>query len=243
MAFERSADELAGRVLQDSEVPPLRRAAHGQVLQPGASELQPPNGVVESQLAGHVVLAEQVVVEAGWHVTSHAHDWSQVTPLHALLPAQSTLQAALPHVMLRQLRVPLHVILHALLLVQLMAAHESVAEQVMLQLHPVGQASACLQLPDCEQSMLQVLVAPVHEVHCDGHCAASVGGASIFTPASIGDPTQRPSEQVRPSAQSDVLSQAKSPLRWLTEQLPAAIAASPRTPSQSATSFTASLRS
>jgi hypothetical protein len=49
--------------------------------------------------------------------------------------------------------------------------------------------------------------------------------------------------QVRPVAQSAEVWQAKSPLRWLTEQLPAVAAANPTTTSQSAMSFTACLRS
>jgi hypothetical protein len=88
--------------------------------------------------------------------------------------------------------------------------------------------------------MVQLFAPVLHDVHCDGHAD---GGASVLTPESSCGATQKPSLQVRPSAQSDCRSQVKSPLRWLTEQPPAVTAANPRTASQSATSFTACLRS
>jgi hypothetical protein len=67
------------------------------------------------------------------------------------------------------------------------------------------------------QSIVQVLDAVVHEVHCDGQSTVSMAASTC--PA-----TQKPSMQLRPEAQSDWLSHAKSPLRWLIEHAASAIA-------------------
>jgi len=138
-----------------------------------------------------------------------------------------------PQVTFLQLCAPLHVIVHDLLLVQLMPLlHEPAGEHAMLQLQPVGQVTCCLQPPLSAQSIVQVFVVLLHDVHCAGQ----------LTPESTWDATQKPSVQVRPLLQSDCFVHAKSSLRWLIEQLPVVMTANPTTASQSATSFTASLQ-
>jgi hypothetical protein len=62
----------------------------------------------------------------------------------------------------------------------------------------------------------------LHDVHTDGQTAASACGVSGM-PESAGS-TQKPSMQLRSAAQSLCLVQAKSPLRWLTEQPESAMA-------------------
>jgi hypothetical protein len=53
------------------------------------------------------------------------------------------------------------------------------------------------------QSIVQLFVAVLHDVHGDGQPAASpFGRASPFTPESSCVTTQNPSEQVRPELQS-----------------------------------------
>jgi len=177
-----------------------------------------------------------------WQVTSHAHDGPQAMPVHEVRPVQSTLHRPVPHVTPWQLREPLHAIVHPLLLVQLMPLlHALSPEHAMLQFQPLGHVTICLHVAALSaQSIVQVFVAVLHDVHCDGQ---AVGCPSVFTPESSAGPTQNPSVQVRPSAQSACFSHAKSPPRWLTEQPPAVTTANPRTASQNATSFTAYLRS
>jgi hypothetical protein len=117
--------------------------------------------------------------------------------------------------------------------------HEPAGEHAMLQLQPVGQVTCCLQPPLSMQSIVQVFVVLLHDVHCAGQ----LFGPSVFTPESSWGATQKPSVQVRPLLQSDCFVHAKSSLRWLIEQLPAVMTANPTTASQSATSFTACLQS
>lgn len=93
------------------------------------------------------------------------------------------------------------------------------------------------------QSIVQLFVPALHDVHCAGQLFASpIGCASGFTPGSPGR-TQKPSEQTRPVRHSACVAHVKSPLRWLIEQLPAVTTATPRTTSKTTTSFTACLRS
>jgi hypothetical protein len=229
------------------------------VLQPGGVDEQPPNGVCNWHCDALHVTPTQNGLR---HAISHAHDSPQLTlrhestllqltlqaPVpqvksrHEPLPAQSTLHGPAPQLRFRQLCAPLHVIVQDLLLTQLMPlVHALMPEHAMLQLQPAGHVTCCLQAAGLTaQSMVQLFVVVSHEVHCDGHAD---DWASVRTPESSCGATQRPSLQVRPSAQSDCLSQVKSPLRWLTEQPPAVTAANPTTTSQSATSFTAGLRS
>jgi hypothetical protein len=210
----------------------------------------------------HVRFARFAQDELRRQATSQAHDEPQLTLPQAPLPAQSTLHDPPPQVMslheprplqdrlqgpdpqvtLLQLCLPPQVTVHALLLVQLTPLlHEPSAVHAMLQAQPAGHVTSCLQLPVSAQSMRQVFAPVLHDVHCDGHAP---GWASPFTPEStIWLPTQKPSLQVRPSAQSDCFSQAKSPLRWVTEQPPAVTTATPKIASQSRASFTACLRS
>jgi len=212
------------------------------VLQPAASEVQPLDaGSVHSADAGlHVRPVQGEVRQA----TSHAHDRPQLTVRHAPVPVQLMLHGPAPQVTFLQLCAPLHVIVHDLLLVQLMPLlHEPAGEHAMLQLQPVGQVTCCLHPPLSAQSIVQVFVVVLHDVHCAGQVAASPGGcASPLTPESTWDATQKPSVQVRPLLQSDCFVHAKSSLRWLIEQLPVVMTANPMTASQSATSFTASLQ-
>jgi len=113
----------------------------------------------------------------------------------------------------------------------------------MLQFQPVGHVTCCLQPPLSAQSIVQVFVLLLHDVHCAGQVAASPpGGPSDVTPESSWGATQKPSVQVRPLMQSDCFVHAKSSLRWLIEQPPAVMTANPTIASQSATSFTASLQ-
>jgi hypothetical protein len=99
-------------------------------------------------------------------------------------------------------------------------------------------------VPLSAQSIVQLFVVLSHDVHPAGHVPPSpVGGASVFTPESFWDATQKPSMQARPLLQGVCGSHANCSLRWLIEQLPAVTAANPMTTSQSVTSFTAYLQS
>jgi hypothetical protein len=172
-------------------------------------------------------------------VTLQAHDRPQLRSRQEVLPLQSTLHRPVPHARFLQLCVPLQVITHVLVPQLTPLLHEPSPEHMMLQLQPVGQVTAWPHAPPLSaQSIVQLFVSLLHDVHCAGQVA---GLASVFTPESTGA-TQKPSLQVRPWMQSDGFSHAKSPLRWLTEQLPAT-SANPRTASQSTASFTACLRS
>lgn len=229
------------------------------MLQPGGVDEQPPNAVCNVHCdALHVTPAQNGLR----HAMSHAHDSPQLTLRHESvllqltlqapvpqvksrqepLPAQSRLHGPAPQLTFRQLCAPLHVIVQDLLLTQLMPlAHALRPEHAMLQFQPAGHVICCLQAAGLTaQSMVQLFVAVLHDVHCDGHAD---GWASVRTPESSCGATQRPSLQVRPSAQSACFSQAKSPLRWLTAQPPAVTAANATKMTQSATSFTAGLRS
>jgi hypothetical protein len=146
--------------------------------------------------------------------------------------------------MVRQLCEPLHETVHALLPTQVTPLrHAPVTEHRMLQLHPEGHATCCVQPPLSAQSIVQLFVPVLHDVHPAGQLEASPPDASVFTPESTWEATQKPSVQVRPELQSACTWHAKSPLRWLTEQPPAVTITNPRTANQSATSFTACLPS
>lgn len=166
----------------------------------------------------------------------------QVTePPHELVPPQVTLQVPRPHVTVLQVPRALHAMVHEVALPQLTPAlHWLATEQPTLQIQPVGHVIAWLQAPLLSaQSIAHVFWVASHDVHCDGHTAASPAGCGVSTTPESAAITQNPSTQVRPFAQRCWASQAKSPLRWLTEQ-PAA-SATARAVVQSA-SFTASLR-
>lgn len=180
----------------------------------------------------------------------------QVTLVQLPLPTQPTVSGPLPPVTLVQLRNTPQVIVQSAASTQSMALrHVPPTVQSILQLNPAGQVIAFMHRPGFAlQSTAQVLASRSHDVHCAGHgggggasigIGASIGGGpSKVTPASTGWVlTHRPSTQTRPAAQLPVVSHAKSPLRWLTEQLPAAVTATTTSAAQSATSFTASLQS
>jgi hypothetical protein len=113
---------------------------------------------------------------------------------------------------LRQVPRALQLILHDVLLRQLMPdMHAFSTEHSTLQDQPAGQLTCSLQPPLSAQSIVHVFALLLHELHCDGHASASV-------PESTCPATQKPSMHVRPDTQSDCLSHAKSPLRWLIEQ-------------------------
>jgi hypothetical protein len=103
--------------------------------------------------------------------TSHAQDSPQLTLLHDAVPEQSTLHGPEPHVVTPwQLCVPLHVIMHDLLPVQVMPLrHELVPAHMMLQFQPVGHVTRCAQLLLSAQAITQLFVVALHDVHCAGH--------------------------------------------------------------------------
>jgi hypothetical protein len=164
----------------------------------------------------HARLPVQLTVHAPVpHVTELPHDPLplQVTLhvpvphvtwlLHDALPPQVTLHAPRPHATVLQVPRALHAIVHDVALPQLTPLlHWLATEQPTSQIQPAGQVIAWLQAPLLsEQSIVQVFVALLHDVHCDGHTAASPsGGSASITPESAAI-TQNPSTQVRPSAQ------------------------------------------
>lgn len=164
---------------------------------------------------------------------------------HELAPPQVTLHAPRPHVTVLQVPRTLHAIVHDVASPQLTPAlHWLATEHATLQLQPAGQVIAWLHAPLLSaQSIVQVFWAVLHDVHCDGHTAASPSGGEVSTTPESAAITQNPSTQVRPSAQRCPESQAKSPLRWLTEQPASARArAVARAVMVQSASFTASLR-
>lgn len=233
---------------------------YGQVLQPVAVERQNIGGVPAQPDDLHVT-APGTHAALIRQVTSHAHADPQLTlPEHAKLPVQLTLhapvpqatvlahdwgplqvtlQAPWPHVTFLQVCRPLHAIVHDVALPQRTLLHWLVTEHATLQLQPAGHVTVWSQAPLLSmQSIVQLFLAASHEVHCDGQTAASPSGGGVSPMPESTATTQNPSTQVRPSAQRCSASQAKSPLRWLTEQLTASARA--RAVVQSA-SFTASL--
>lgn len=182
---------------------------------------------VEVQTCGAAVVVQPglQVTLAGRHdpsrqVTSHAHASPQLTAPHAPLPLQLTLHAPRPQPIELHDALPLQVTLHAppphVTVLQVWRPHAIVhvvalsqntpllhwlaIEHSTLQFQPVGQVTAWLQAPLLiAQSITQVFWAVLHDVHCDGHTAASPDGVST-APESAGN-TQNPSTQVRPSAQ------------------------------------------
>jgi len=172
-------------------------------LQPAVSEVQPGGGVVLQ--FGVVLQVRFWQFEPGRQVTSHAHDMPQLMSRHAKGPLQSTLHRPAPQVMFLQLCEPLQVIVHDLLPTQLMALrHEPLVEHAILQSKPAGHVIAWLHAAGlAAQSIMQLFIAVLHDVHGDGQPDASpFGGASPFTPESSCVTTQSPSEQVRPELQS-----------------------------------------
>lgn len=218
----------------------MERSRYWQVLQPVVTEVHPPNCELEVQPGLH---DSPVHDELLWQVTSQPQDTPQLMPWHEPLPPQSTLHRPLPQVMFLQLRRPVQVTAHAAPGGQTTPLlHESAREHSTLQLQPCGQSTSCLQLPAAsEQSIVQLRTARLHDVHPAGHSAAS-GSGSASRPASVAT-TQNPSTQLRPAAQSRWLWHAKSSLRWLTEQLPAATIASAIAASAASASLTVHLRS
>ncbi len=128
----------------------------------------------------------------------------QVTePLHELAPPQVTLQVPRPHVTVLQVPRTLHEIVQEVALPQLTPAlHWLATEQPTLQLQPAGHVIGWLQAPLLSaQSIAHVFWAALHDVHCDGHTAASPSGVGVSTTPESAAITQNPSTQVRPSAQ------------------------------------------
>lgn len=228
-----------------------------QLLQPFGVEVQNAGGV-PMQPGLHATAAQAAL---SWHFTSHAHAGPQaISPPHARLPLQLTLQAPVPqvtwlphdpgprqvtlqapgpHVTVLQVWRPLQVIVHDAAPPQLTPLlHWLATEHRTLQFQPAGQLTGRLQTSlSSEQSIVQIFWAVLHDVHCDGHTAASPNGPGVsITPESA--ITQNPSTQVRPSAQRWSALQAKSVLRWLTEQP----AASARPAAIQSAGLTASLR-
>ena len=123
--------------------------------------------------------------------------------LHDALPPQVTLHAPRPHATALQVPRALHVIVHDVALSQLTPLlHWLAIEQPTLQIQPAGQLIAWLQAPLLsEQSIVQIFWAVLHDVHCDGHTAASPSGGRVSTTPESAAITQNPSTQVRPSAQ------------------------------------------
>jgi hypothetical protein len=173
-------------------------------------------------------------------VTLHA-PVPQVTALpHDMVPPQVTLHVPRPQLRFRQVWRALHAMVHDVALPQLMPLlHWLGTEQATLQFQPAGHVIAWLHaaLP-AAQSIVQVRWAASHDVHCDGHTAASPVGCGVSTTPESAAITQNPSTQVRPAAQRCSPSQTKSLLRWPIEQ-PAASATARAVQSAS---FTASLR-
>jgi hypothetical protein len=239
------------------------------VLQPVGVEVQTSGAVLPVQPGLQVTLAARHAPNR--QVTSHAHAVPQLTApphdplatqstlhapgpqpteLHDELPLQVTLHAPRPHVMVLQVWRAPHAIVHDVALPQLTPLlHWLATEHVTLQLQPAGQVIAWLQAPWlAAQSIAQVFRARSHDVHCDGHTAASASGAGVSTTPESAATTQNPSTHVRPFAQRCSESQAKSLVRWLTEQ-PAASAtarvsagASARAVTSPSDRFTAVLR-
>jgi hypothetical protein len=232
------------------------------VLQPVPVEVQNAGAMSPVQPCLQVTVAPRHA-ELSRQVTSHAHADPQLTSLpHAALPVQLTLHAPVPqvtvlphdwlplqvtlhspwpHVTFLQVCLALHEIAHDVALPQnTPLLHWLATEHITLQLQPVGHVIAWLQASLLsEQSIVQPFWAVLHEVHCDGQTAASPIGCGVSATPESAATTQNPATQVRPSAQRCWASQAKSPLRWLTEQLRASARA--RAVVQSA-SFTASLQ-
>jgi len=200
------------------------------VLQPRTCEVHPRCTFVH---AGALQVRAVQVDTPTMQLMSQAHDVPQLIVAHDSRPLQSTLHGPEPQVKLAQLARPPQVIAHDLAVLQLMPVRQAIAvEHAMLQLQPLGHTTGRAQAPlFSAQSIVQVLVAALHEVHCVGHALDESTAASTCAG------TQKPSVQVRPELQSDCFSQAKSSLRWLTEH-----AASAR-PASASRSFMARLRS
>jgi hypothetical protein len=124
-------------------------------------------------------------------------------PLHDAVPPQLTLHAPRPHATVLQVPRALHVIVHDVALPQLTPLlHWLAIEQPTLQIQPGGQVIAWLQaLLGAAQSIVQILWAVLHDVHCAGHTAASPSGGRVSTTPESAAITQNPATQVRPSAQ------------------------------------------
>jgi hypothetical protein len=114
-----------------------------------------------------------------------------------------TLHVPRPHVTVLQVFPALHPIVHDVALPQLTPLlHSSLMEHRTLQFQPAGQVIAWLQAPLLRaQSIVQVFGRVLHDVHCDGHSAASPSGSRVSITPESATITQNPSTQVRPSAQ------------------------------------------
>lgn len=121
------------------------------MLQPAASDVQPRTS---PQFCLHATLRHSAMP---LQPTSHAHDEPQPTLSHDALPVHAMLHGPMPQLRLRQLCVPLQVIVHAVLPVQLTPLlHAPSREHSTLQLNPSGQVTACLQPPLSAQSIVQL---------------------------------------------------------------------------------------
>jgi len=185
-------------------------------LQPTVVALQP--GVVDELQPGLQTRFAQVPSR---QVTSQPHDRPQRRlPLHESMPLQLTLQAPVPHrtssphepvplqlrlqapvphVTVLQLCLPLHMIVHEVLPVQLTPLlHEFCVPHITLQLQPNGQLTGPEQPPLTPQSMMQLCDEALHEVHCGGQSSASGGRG----PSNTSGTAHKPSTQIRPLLQS-----------------------------------------
>jgi hypothetical protein len=220
------------------------QSAGGTPMQPSLHAM-PKHAAPDRQVTSHAHAAPQLTMPAHaavpLQVTLHAPVPQATELLHDVLPLQVTLQAPRPHVTFLQVCRASHVIVHDVASPQLTPLlHWLGSEHATLQLQPAGHVIAWLQAPlPSAQSMVQLFWAALHEVHGDGHTAASPKDWGVSATPESAATTQNPSTQVRPAAQRRSASHAKSPLRWLTEQPRASARA--RAVVQSA-SFTASLR-
>lgn len=130
----------------------LERRDYRQVLQPTVSEVQlrVPTAQPGLQLRlRHSAMPLQL--------TSQAHDDPQLTSPHDWLPVQLIAHAPRPQLRLRQLCVPLQVILHDVLPVQLTPLPQAPSrEHWTSQLKPSGQITCVLQPPLSAQSIVQL---------------------------------------------------------------------------------------
>jgi hypothetical protein len=205
-------------------VPAIARpgSGYGHVLQAVPSMMQPPGWVGESHPGLQVSVTQFAVAQLTWH--EHARPQSRLR--HAWLPAQLALHDPAPQVksrqdpvpehsrsqepapqrMFLQLCEPLHVIEHALLVVQSTPLLQALlVEHAMSQLQPVGHVICWSHAPLlAAQSILQLFVVVLHDVHCDGH------EPPIWPPS--GGSTQNPSVQTRFAAHCAWVWHAKSSL-------------------------------
>jgi hypothetical protein len=230
------------------EPPPLQLMSHRPVPQDALAQAPVP-----LQSASVVPVPPMTLLHESVPLQSSLQEpVVQVTTVHDARPLQPIWQSPAPQVMSWQLWRPVQLTVHEVLSPQSTPRrHELSSEHWTSQLQPAGQATWRAHSSGLTaQSIVHARLSRSHEVHSAGHTRASGGGGGIDastiaiasgTPASEVS-TQNPAMQVRPVLHSAGLWHAKSPLRWLTEQLPAAAAVIARTASQIATSFTGRLR-